>query len=148
MAVVVAIAIVVAIGPASSTSALSLGIFGVVVGASIVGGAASLVSPASLCRMAGSIFTVSVLIVVAAPVITLIAVPAATRFFAFVALAATFLVFLMLLAIAFLFLVEASGHLFEPAVGNLVCAVHDTAQDELLHLGLLVSDRRCPQDGE
>lgn len=131
-AVVVAVAIVVAVSPASSVSALSLVFFGVVVGASIIRGAASLMPPASLCP----VFAVDVLVVAAAPILMLITVSAATRSVALVALAATFFVLLMLLA--FLFLVEASRHLFEPGIWDLVCAVHDTAQDKLLHLGLLV----------
>jgi hypothetical protein len=92
--------------------------------------------PASICRIARSVFTVSVLVVAAAPVLMLVAVPAATRSIAPVALAVTFLIFLMLLA--FFLFVEASRHLFEPAVGDFICAVHDTTQDKLLHLGLLM----------
>lgn len=90
--------------------------------------------PASL----GSIFMISVFVVAAASVLILVAVRAAARSVASVALAATFLVFLVLLTVAFLFLVEASGNLFKPGVRYTVCAVHDTAQDELFHLGLLV----------
>lgn len=134
-AVVVAVAIIIAVGPASSVSALSLVFFGVVVGASIIRGAASLMPPASLCP----VFAVDVLVVAAAPILLLMAVSAATRSVALVALAATLLIFLMLLT--FLFLIEASRHLFEPGIRYLICAVHDAAQDELLHLGLLVCDR-------
>lgn len=85
---------------------------------------------------------VSVFIVAAAAILEFIAVPAAARAITSGAAAATFLIFLMLLALAFLLLVEASGHLVEPAVRDLVRAVHDTAQHQLLHLGRLVS-RAC-----
>lgn len=92
--------------------------------------------PASLCRMSRSVFAINVLVVAAASVLMLVAVPAAARSVAPVALAATFLIFLVLLA--FFFLVEASRYLLKPGIRNLVCAVHDTAQDKLLHVWLLV----------
>jgi hypothetical protein len=73
-----------------------------------------------------------------ASVLVLVAVAASTRFVAPATLAAAFLVILVLLALAFFLLVEASGHFFEPAVRDLVGAVHDATQDEFLHDGLVV----------
>jgi hypothetical protein len=138
MAVVVAVPIVVAIGSTPRASTVSLGYFGVVIIATVIWGPAPFVSPASVCRIARSVSTVSVLVVAAATILVLVAVPPTTRFVTSVTLAVTFLIFVMLLTLAFLLLVEASGHLLEPAVRDLVCAVHDTAQDELLHRGLSV----------
>jgi hypothetical protein len=100
------------------------------------------VPPASLSRATWSLSSIGVLVVAWASILVLVAVTAATRFVAFGALAATFLIFLVLLALTFLLLVEASRHLVEPAVGDLLGAVHDTTQHELLHLGLAVSGVR------
>jgi hypothetical protein len=74
-------------------------------------------------------------------------IAARTAFFVLVAVAATvrllvlvatFVVFVGLLAFLVFLLVEAAGYLFEPAVRDLVGTIHDAAQDEFLHLGLMV----------
>jgi hypothetical protein len=135
-AIIVAVPVGVIDSASPGTPTLSLLVHGVVVIASVV--RAPVRAPSTSLRGICRSIAVVRLLVARTTFFVLVAVAATARFLALVATLVIFVVWFGLLVL--LSLVEATGDLFEPAVRDLVGAVHDTAQYEFLHLRLMV---RC-----